>query len=105
MDLLDLLLSKGEESGLSAPPLFCGSPPRRASNPVVRDSLFGTDCPPVPAPVAARACPTPRPSAAPSMSPRGGSGCARARFGFQPPAVRVEGFDCLDGGRGITAMA
>ncbi|KAK3136935.1 hypothetical protein QOZ80_5BG0445310 [Eleusine coracana subsp. coracana] len=124
MDLLDLLLSKGEESGLSAaspqPPLFCGSPPRRASNPVVHDSLFGMDVPPmmpvaVPAlpmaaPVASRAYPTPRPSAAPSMSPRGGAGCARARFAFQPAAVRVEGFDCLDGGRrgrghGITAMA
>ncbi|TVU49265.1 hypothetical protein EJB05_00569 [Eragrostis curvula] len=122
MDLLDLLLSKGEESGLSAaspqPPLFCGSPPRRASNPVVHDSRFGMDCPPMPmpaalpvaAPVAARAYATPRPSAAPSMSPRGGAGCARARFAFQPAAVRVEGFDCLDGGRrgrghGIIAMA
>ncbi|KAL5672266.1 hypothetical protein ACJX0J_016572, partial [Zea mays] len=32
----------GDESGLSSaspqPPLFCGSPPRRASNPVVHDS-------------------------------------------------------------------
>ena len=120
MDLLDLLLSKGEESNLSAaspqPPLFCGSPPRRSSNPVVHDSLFGMDCPPMPgwavapvapAPVAVR--PTPRP-AAPPMSPRSAAGCARARFAFQPPAVRVEGFDCLDRGRGgrghgITAMA
>ena len=118
MDLLDLLLSKGEESNLSAaspqPPLFCGSPPRRASNPVVYDSRFGMDCPPMPAwpvappaPVAVR--PTPRPSA-PPMSPRGAAGCARARFAFQPAAVRVEGFDCLDRGRGgrghgITAMA
>lgn len=51
MDLLDLLLSKGEESSLSAAsPLFCGSPPRRASNPVVRDSRFGMDCPPNPMP-------------------------------------------------------
>ncbi|KAL5205929.1 hypothetical protein ABZP36_034138 [Zizania latifolia] len=120
MDLLDLLLSKGEESNLAAaspqPPLFCGSPPRRASNPVVHDSRFGLDCPPMPAwpvvvaapaPVVVR--PTPRP-AAPPMSPRGGAGCARARFAFQPAAVRVEGFDCLDRGRGgrshgITAMA
>lgn len=118
MDLLDLLLSKGEESNLSAaspqPPLFCGSPPQRASNPVVHDSRFGMDCPPMtvwpvaaPAPVAVR--PTPRPSA-PPMSPRGSAGCARARFTFQPAAVRVEGFDCLDRGRGgrghgITAMA
>jgi len=119
------VLRQGEESGLSAaspqPPLFCGSPPRRASNPVVHDSRFGMDCPPVPmpmpglpvvaaAPVAVQR-PTPRPSvAAPSMSPRGAAGCARARFAFQPAAVRVEGFDCLDrsrGGRGhgITAMA
>ncbi|KAG8092954.1 hypothetical protein GUJ93_ZPchr0012g19134 [Zizania palustris] len=117
MDLLDLLLSKGEESNLSAaspqPPLFCGSPPRRASNPVVHDSRFGLDRPPMPAwpvvaaPVAVR--PTPRP-APPPMSPRGGAGCARARFALQPAAVRVEGFDCLDRGRGgrghgITAMA
>ncbi|KAG8049175.1 hypothetical protein GUJ93_ZPchr0009g533 [Zizania palustris] len=123
MDLLDLLLSKGEESNLAAaspqPPLFCGSPPRRASNPVVHDSRFGLDCPPMPAwPVVVAAAaaaapvvvrPTPRP-AAPPMSPRGGAGCARARFTFQPAAVRVEGFDCLDRGRGgrghgITAMA
>lgn len=118
MDLLDLLLSKGEESSLSAaspqPPLFCGSPPRRASNPVVHDSRFGMDCPssplpwwPVmspamPAPVAVRPLPRPTP---PPMSPRSSAGCARV---FQP-AVRVEGFDCLDGGRsgrghGITAM-
>lgn len=102
------------------PPLFCGSPPRRASNPVVHDSRFGMDYPPMPVPLpglpvvaaapVAVARPTPRPSAAPAMSPRGASGCARARFAFQPAAVRVEGFDCLDrsrGGRGhgITAMA
>ncbi|KAL5223594.1 hypothetical protein ABZP36_010233 [Zizania latifolia] len=125
MDLLDLLLSKGEESNLAAaspqPPLFCGSPPRRASNPVVHDSRFGLDRPPMPAwPVVAAAAapvvapvavrPTPRPAPPPPMSPRGGPGCARARFAFQPAAVRVEGFDCLDRGRGgrghgITAMA
>ncbi|CAN6348368.1 unnamed protein product [Urochloa humidicola] len=123
VDLLDLLLSKGEESGLTAaspqPPLFCGSPPRRTSNPVVHDSRFGMDYPPMPVPLpglpvvaaapVAVARPIPRPSAAPAMSPRGAS-CARARFAFQPAAVRVEGFDCLDrsrGGRGhgITAMA
>uniref|UniRef100_A0A0D9Y163 Uncharacterized protein n=1 Tax=Leersia perrieri TaxID=77586 RepID=A0A0D9Y163_9ORYZ len=127
MDLLDLLLSK-EESGVTAVPSpFCGSPPRRASNPVVHDSRFGVDCPPMPAwppamvssavaaasPAAPVAVvihrPTPRP-AAPPMSPRGGGCTARARFAFQPAAVRVEGFDCLDGGRGrrghgITAMA
>uniref|UniRef100_A0A0E0MPC2 Uncharacterized protein n=1 Tax=Oryza punctata TaxID=4537 RepID=A0A0E0MPC2_ORYPU len=122
MDLLDLLLSKGEESSSSSlaaasSPLFCGSPPRRASNPVVHDSRFGLDCPPMPAwspapPVVHR--PTPRPAVAVAvapmpMSPRGGC-TARARFAFQPAAVRVEGFDCLDGGRGgrghgITAMA
>ncbi|XP_051184637.1 uncharacterized protein [Lolium perenne] len=130
MDLLDLLLSKGEESSLSAaspqPPLFCGSPPRRASNPVVNDSRFGMDLPgsptpwwPVispatPAPVAVRPTsrpapvpvrPTPRPAPSPMASPRSATGCARV---FQP-AVRVEGFDCLDGGRsgrghGIAAM-
>ncbi|NP_001310439.1 uncharacterized protein LOC103640569 [Zea mays] len=111
MDLLDLLLSKGEESGLSAAsPLFCGSPPRRASNPVVHDSRFGVDCPPLPVPMPVAAAAVHRPSAAPPMSPRGGNGCARARFAFQPAAVRVEGFDCLDRGRGgrghgITAMA
>ncbi|XP_040385487.1 uncharacterized protein LOC121055993 [Oryza brachyantha] len=126
MDLLDLLLSKEESSFAAAsspqPPLFCGSPPRRASNPVVHDSRFGVDCPPMPAwpvvaaplpmpaPVAVVHRPTPRPAAASPMpmSPRGG--CARARFAFQPAAVRVEGFDCLDRGRGgrghgITAMA
>jgi len=111
---------QGEESGglMAAspqPPLFCGSPPRRASNPVIHDSRFGMDYPPMPVllPVVAApvpvARPNPRPSVAPSMSPRGAS-CARARFAFQPAAVRVEGFDCLDRsrrgrGHGITAMA
>ncbi|KAJ1266230.1 hypothetical protein BS78_08G135400 [Paspalum vaginatum] len=118
VDLLDLLLSKGEESGLSAAspqaPLFCGSPPRRASNPVVHDSRFGLDCPvalPLPLPSLQVAAPAPAPAHRPTppMSPRGGCG-PRARFAFQPAAVRVEGFDCLDRGRGgrghgITAMA
>ncbi|PWZ37828.1 hypothetical protein Zm00014a_025347 [Zea mays] len=83
-DLLDLLLLKGDESGLSSaspqPPLFYGSPPRRASNPVVHDSRFGADCPPVPVPGLSVHRPSPRSSAAaPSMSPRG---CTRARFAF-----------------------
>ncbi|KDP20121.1 hypothetical protein JCGZ_05890 [Jatropha curcas] len=92
-ELLDLILTKGgyggERSGYqvaSSPPFYCGSPPSRASNPVVQDAQFGNGkmTPLSPAP--------PSPS---SSSARKGGGCVRMKFGHTPAAVRIEGFDCL----------
>ncbi|PKA59697.1 hypothetical protein AXF42_Ash011821 [Apostasia shenzhenica] len=93
-ELLDILLAKGsgEQIQHSDPlhPFFCGSPPTRFGNPVVRDTRFGHTVPLVPA----------------AASPATGS---QVRYGPAPPAVRVEGFDCLDHGRrrsrGVPAIA
>ncbi|KAF8399127.1 hypothetical protein HHK36_014992 [Tetracentron sinense] len=97
-ELLDLILSKGgyvaEQSPTqvaSSPPFYCGSPPSRASNPLIQDARFGeekiTPLPPIPVPSAQ--------SSSPSSSARKG-GCVRTKFGQKPAAVRIEGFDCLD---------
>ncbi|KAE8717454.1 putative Coatomer gamma-2 subunit / gamma-2 coat protein / gamma-2 COP [Hibiscus syriacus] len=90
-DLLDIILSRGgygaEESNNqigSSPPYFCGSPPSRAANPLIQDVRFNNDM-------------TQLTSAAPPYSPSSrGGGCVRMKFGFQPAAIRVEGFDCLN---------
>lgn len=62
----------------SSPPFFCGSPPSRASNPVIQDEQFGS-CKVGP------------------FSPTAGlnGGCVRMKSGDKPVAVRIEGFDCL----------
>lgn len=102
-DLVDLLLAKGGELDRSdsSSPFFCGSPPSRAANPVVHDARFGEDLPPAPF---APFLPTQSMAA---MSPK--HGCAHAKFGLLPAAVRVDGFDCLDRARrscsGLTAVA
>lgn len=108
MDSCDLdiliwyLLQGGEENQVaSSPPFFCGSPPSRAANPVVHDARFGEDRPPAPF------APLPLIQSGPPLSPN--QGCAHAKFGLKPAAVRIEGFDCLDRDRrrcsGITAVA
>lgn len=81
-ELLDIILSTGcygaEKSGTpiaSSPPFFFGSPPSRASNPVIQDSQFGND----------KLSP---------LSPSQG-GCIRVKLGHKPATVRIEGFDCL----------
>ncbi|XP_051145523.1 uncharacterized protein LOC127261287 isoform X1 [Andrographis paniculata] len=84
-ELLDIIvLAKGEFGSESepdhvatSPPFFCGSPPGRASNPLIQDSRFMEGIQ--------------TPISNPSPSPRKG-GCN--------PTVRVEGFDCLDRDRG-----
>ncbi|KAM0043573.1 hypothetical protein Hdeb2414_s0010g00342821 [Helianthus debilis subsp. tardiflorus] len=93
-ELLDMILTKECYDGEkvtnpipSSPPFFCGSPPNRASNPLVQDALFGKE--------------DPNPfshafEASPSSSARGS--CAR---GQKHPAVRVVGFNS----RGISAVA
>ncbi|KAK7390865.1 hypothetical protein VNO78_19018 [Psophocarpus tetragonolobus] len=102
-DPLDHILTKDgdfdvEQSwqvAASSPPFFCGSPPSRAANPLIQDARFGDEnfsplSPPswVVVPAASALPPSP------SSSTRKG-GCVRANFGNNP-AVRIEGFDCLD---------
>nr|XP_043639175.1 uncharacterized protein LOC122610245 [Erigeron canadensis] len=103
-ELVDLILSKGVGYGgsdqtctqvASSPPFFCGSPPSRVSNPLIQDARFGDEklspfspLSMVPNPNSAM------PSSSPSSSARKG-GCARPNYGNKP-AVRIEGFDCLD---------
>lgn len=72
----------------SSPSFFCGSPPSCVPNPVVLDSRFGEDHPPVPImhlPVVQSTSPAPA-----------WKGCASAKFSYKPAALRVEGFDCLN---------
>uniref|UniRef100_A0A6N2KQ55 Uncharacterized protein n=1 Tax=Salix viminalis TaxID=40686 RepID=A0A6N2KQ55_SALVM len=93
-ELLDIILTRGgyvgEKPGCqvaSSPPFYCGSPPSRASNPVIQDAQFGNEkiIPLFPAP------PSPAPS---SSSARKGGSCVRMKFGDMAAAVRIEGFDC-----------
>ncbi|KAA8542706.1 hypothetical protein F0562_023795 [Nyssa sinensis] len=99
-ELLEIILTKGnygaEKSNIhvaSSPPFFCGSPPSRASNPVIQDAQFGIEkhSPLAPAPIQASS-----------------SSCVRMKFGQKPAAVRIEGFDCLSHDRrncSISAVA
>ncbi|XP_010907501.1 uncharacterized protein [Elaeis guineensis] len=108
-ELLDIFLTKGGEASqvaLSSPPFFCGSPPCRASNPLVHDARFGEDKPigPFLLPQAIPPCPPVGPPATSSSR----KGCGPTKFGLKPAAMRIEGFDCLDRDRrgcGITAIA
>ncbi|XAR72348.1 hypothetical protein NMG60_11018955 [Bertholletia excelsa] len=99
--LLDIILPKGGNGAdqfcaqvASSPPFFCGSPPSRVSNPVIQDARFGDE---KFTPISPRSIPVPSglpASSSPATSGRKG-GCVRASFGNNP-AVRIEGFDCLD---------
>jgi len=93
-DLLDMILSKGSYGAEKAntSPFFSGSPPSRASNPVILDARFGSDKLTVAA------------EASPSASARKQGGCVRANFGHKPAAVRIEGFNCR-GNCSISAVA
>ncbi|TYJ43582.1 hypothetical protein E1A91_A03G162500v1 [Gossypium mustelinum] len=110
-DALDFILTKGgcgvEQSCTQvalSPPFFCGSPPSRVSNPLIQDARFGEQknmSPLSPVPPSSGLY-----SSSPSSSSRKGS-YVRANFGSKP-AVRVEGFDCLDRDRqncSISALA
>ncbi|KAL6969860.1 hypothetical protein U1Q18_043111 [Sarracenia purpurea var. burkii] len=99
-DLLDIILPKGgygaEQSCsqvASSPPFFSGSPPSRVSNPLIQDARFGDERF---TPISPRSIPVPfgLSSSSPASSTRKG-GCVRANFGNNP-AVRIEGFECLD---------
>ncbi|XVF84800.1 hypothetical protein PTKIN_Ptkin17bG0068400 [Pterospermum kingtungense] len=102
-DLLDMILTKGGCGGeqsctevASSPPFFCGSPPSRVANPLIQDARFGDEkiISPLSPLSPVQHPPSGLPSSSPSSSSRKG-GCIRANFGNKP-AVRVEGFDCLD---------
>ncbi|XP_057765753.1 uncharacterized protein LOC130986372 [Salvia miltiorrhiza] len=89
-ELLDIILAKNGSSSdqsvpqvASSPPFFSGSPPSRVSNPLIQDARFGDE-------KLASAAPIP---SSPSSTRKGG--CVRSNFGNNP-AVRIEGFDCLD---------
>ncbi|CAI0547635.1 unnamed protein product [Linum tenue] len=101
-ELLDIILKKSAAQVASSPPYFCGSPPARAANPLIRDAQFRDD-------KVFQNQPSPSSMLSPSAaSARKGGGCVRMNFGFKPAAVRVEGFDCLNRDRqnsSIPAMA
>ncbi|KAI4350907.1 hypothetical protein L6164_005311 [Bauhinia variegata] len=102
-ELMDIIHPKESYAGRSgsqvalSPPFFCGSPPSRASNPVVQDEQFGNGnlnpfsvVPSSPSSSSARSC------------------VPRMKFGLKPAAVRIEGFDCLSRDRSncsISAVA
>ncbi|XP_074279076.1 uncharacterized protein LOC141604564 [Silene latifolia] len=115
-ELLDLIFMGKEGHGedqspgeiATSPPFFCGTPPSRASNPLVQDSQFGDDSL---SPLSTLQTAYPSPSPSPSISPSPmKSGCVRMKFGLKSPTIRVEGFDfdCLSRdcqSSSVTAMA
>ncbi|CAN7005595.1 hypothetical protein BRARA_C00707 [Brassica rapa] len=107
-ELLDIIRRKEDNNGTisSSPPYFYGSPPSRAVNPLAQDARFRDEKlsplspnSPFLQPNSATGFPSPSPSSSSSR------GCVRMKFGLKPPAVRVEGFDCLNQNSGIPAMA
>ncbi|CAK9167845.1 unnamed protein product [Ilex paraguariensis] len=100
-EVLDIIFTKGSYGVekpntlvASSPPFFSGSPPSRASNPVIQDSNFGVD-------KLGQLAPALEASPSPSSARKNGGGCVRAKFSHKPAAVRIEGFNC----RGISAVA
>ncbi|KAI3463855.1 hypothetical protein Pfo_020518 [Paulownia fortunei] len=99
-ELLDIIRMKGsygsERSNFhvaSSPPFFIGSPPSRASNPIVQDEQFGND----------NGNPFSPMLEAPSSTRKSG-GCVRVNFAPKPAPVRIEGFNCR-GNCSISAVA
>jgi len=115
-ELLDIIRRKEDNGTIgqllsSSPPYFPGSPPSRAANPLAQDAHFRDEKlnpvspnSPFLQPNSATGFPSPSPSSSSSSA----RGCARMKFGIKTPAVRVEGFDCLNRDRqnaSIPAMA
>jgi len=105
-DLIELMLIHGDRDQssrsavatqvASSPPFFCGSPPSRASNPLIQDARFGEEKPKLPTPLSPLSI----------TSPRKGGSYVRAKFGHTPAPVRIEGFNCLDRDRrSVSAVA
>ncbi|KAK7251611.1 hypothetical protein RIF29_34957 [Crotalaria pallida] len=97
-ELLHIILPKerfyeernGGQVVASSPPFFCGSPPSRASNPIIEDEQFGNGNF------------NPFISSPSSSSARG---CVRVKFGHAPAAVRIEGFDSLNRDRSSCSIS
>ncbi|CAN8260637.1 unnamed protein product [Cochlearia groenlandica] len=104
-DLLDIIRCKEVTLSdvASTPPFFFGSPPSRATNPLAQDVRFGDEKLKPISPSLSRFLPSPSQSQSPSRI--NGGGCGRAKFGLEPAAVRVEGFNCLNQNSSIPAMA
>ncbi|KAG5408549.1 hypothetical protein IGI04_004868 [Brassica rapa subsp. trilocularis] len=89
--------------------LFPGSPPSRAVNPLAQDARFRDEKLTPVSPNSPFLHPSSSSDSFPSPSSSSSSrGCGRMKFGLKPPAVRVEGFDCLNRDRqnsSIPAMA
>ncbi|CAE6103980.1 unnamed protein product [Arabidopsis arenosa] len=114
-ELLEIIRRKEDNGTIgqllsSSPPYFPGSPPSRAANPLAQDARFRDEklnpiSPNSPFLQPNSATGFPSPSSSSSSSSRG---CVRMKFGLNSPAVRVEGFDCLNRDRqnsSIPAMA
>ncbi|KAL8161307.1 hypothetical protein V2J09_012796, partial [Rumex salicifolius] len=98
-ELMDIILSKGghgsEKSDINnknsntqvglSPPFFSGSPPSRVSNPLIQDARFREE----------KLLPSMTIEPSPTSSSARKGGFVRANFGNKP-AIRVEGFHCLD---------
>ncbi|XP_009792338.1 uncharacterized protein [Nicotiana sylvestris] len=99
-ELLDIILTKGgydvETTNFelaSSPPFFFGSPPTRASNPLIQDAQFSNNNNnffPILAIPEGAAAPSP-PSSFTSTSARV---CVPVKYGKKQAAVRIEGFNC-----------
>ncbi|CAI9113574.1 OLC1v1014200C1 [Oldenlandia corymbosa var. corymbosa] len=100
-ELLDLILAKGNNYGAerssfqvaSSPPFYNGSPPVRASNPVIQDEQFGIG--------KMMMSPLSPSMEALAKSGSGGSSSGRVKCGNKPAPVRIEGFEC----RGTAVVA
>jgi len=87
-ELLDIIQNK--EVSSSSPPYFLGSPPVRASNPLVQDEQFKwEEHIPQSTPVASSS-----PGLSSPSSPFQKGGCVRMKFGVKSAKLRVVGFDC-----------
>ncbi|KAF8080185.1 hypothetical protein N665_0968s0008 [Sinapis alba] len=99
-DILDIILTKEQVNHtqvLDSPsPFLCGSPPSRVANPLTQDARFRDEIKLVSSSSSSSPIMTQlgQPPSSPSSSGRKG-GCVRGNFG-NSPAVRIEGFDCLD---------
>jgi len=95
-ELLDIIQNKKVSS---SPPYFLGSPPVRASNPLVQDEQFKwEERIPQSTPVVSSSPGLSSSSASSGLSspssPFRKGGCVRMKFGVRSAKVRVVGFDC-----------
>nr|GMC47216.1 uncharacterized protein LOC109172123 [Ipomoea batatas] len=109
-EILDIILARETSGagklnireGASSPPFFFGSPPSRASNPLIQDAHFSKEN--FVPPLATLTSPSPPlPSSSPSSARKNGGGCGM-KFGHKPAPVRIEGFNC-NGNCRVSAVA